>query len=81
MGASLLIDDQIRDELLSQLDNLPVARQWDVLEFAKALANDRVVGKPGKELMPLVGVLSDDAAREMLTTIEQECERIDENEW
>jgi hypothetical protein len=80
-----MIDAHVRDQLLTQLDILPVDMQRRVLEFAKSLPRNGpprlLPGTPGKELLPFAGTISEADAREMMQAIEEGCEQIDPDEW
>jgi divalent metal cation (Fe/Co/Zn/Cd) transporter len=76
-----MIDAEVQSELLKQLEQLSLAKQWKVLGFARTLADAGPRGVPGTELLDLCGSLPAEDAQEMIQAIEEECERIDPNEW
>ena len=68
----------IKNSLIAQVDKLPYDLQLRVLDFAKSLMPR---GVSGKSLLRFEGVISDDDLRLMSKAIEENCERIDVNEW
>jgi len=78
-----MVDSQVHDELIKQLDQLPVGQQRRVLDFARSLSSPSAAprGIPGHELLRFAGTISPEDAQEMMDAIEEGCERIDLNEW
>jgi len=75
-----------QNELLSCFDQLKVEDQARVVEFARALAAGSSGAKaprgtPGKELLNIVGIIPHEDLKEMTRVIDQECERINLDEW
>lgn len=79
-GRESMIDAGIQSELLKQVERLTLPKQQRVLDFALSLA-EPPRGVPGTELLEFAGIMSPEEAREFLKGIEEECERIDPNEW
>ena len=50
--------NQLQEEILDQLDQLPVEQQIQVLDFARTLA--KPVGRPGKALLYFAGGINVD---------------------
>jgi hypothetical protein len=71
----------IEKEILTQLDQLSLEQQLQVLNFAKSLAGTTPVGIPGKERLHLAGTISHEDAKLMREAIEEGCEQVDLNEW
>ncbi|MEW6386297.1 MAG: hypothetical protein AB1491_02105 [Thermodesulfobacteriota bacterium] len=71
----------VKQEIIKQLDRLPLELQYRVLNFAQELALSRPKGVPGKQLLPFAGILRADEAAALTQAIEEGCERIDINEW
>ena len=71
----------ITEELLKQLDQLPLEYQKKVLEFARSLNNTSLKGKPGKNFLKFAGAIDSDSLKTMEEAIEYGCERVDANEW
>ncbi len=72
---------KVRNELLKQLDQLPPAKQNEVLSFARSLAESLPKGVPGDQLLRFAGTMTHEEAQEFLKAIEEDCERIDPDEW
>jgi hypothetical protein len=73
---------QITEELIKQLDHLPLELQKKVLEFAKALSVTTMPkGIAGRQLLKFAGIMDQDSAKEMNEAIKAGCERVDINEW
>ncbi len=68
----------IKDSLIAQMDKLPYDLQLRVLDYVKSLIPK---GVDGKSLLRFEGAISDDDLRLMSQAIEQDCERVDVNEW
>ena len=71
----------IIDKVVEQLKIMPQHLQWQVLEFARALVRAEVRGTPGQQLLRFAGSISPDDLQLMREAIEQDCERIDVDEW
>jgi hypothetical protein len=52
-----------------------------VLDFAQALAKRRREGVPGRDLLRFAGTIEKSDLEIMQKAIEEDCERVDENEW
>jgi len=71
----------ITRQILDQVDGLPYAEQRRVLDFARALAQSKMQGVPGKELVRFAGTISKEDLKKMSAAIEEGCEQVDINEW
>jgi hypothetical protein len=76
-----MIDAAIQSELLKEVEQLPPPLQQKVVDFAHSLAQPRPRGTPGDELLQFAGIMTPSEADEFLRGIEQDCERVDPNEW
>jgi hypothetical protein len=78
-----MVDSQIYSELIKQLDHLPIVQQRRVLEYARSLLSSPTTprGIPGKELLRFAGTISKEDGQAMMDAIEEECERVDADEW
>jgi hypothetical protein len=76
-----MIDAEIQTELLKQVEQLPMAKQRQVLRFARSLAERRPEGVPGDRLLRFAGTMTHEEAQEFLRGIEEKCERIDPHGW
>jgi hypothetical protein len=76
-----VVDPIIEREIFEQLTKLPTDQQRRVLEFARALGTEEVVGVPGRALLRFAGMIGPEDLREMAAVIEEDCERVDVNEW
>ena len=68
----------VKDSLIAQMDKLPYDLQLRVLDFVKSLIPK---GVNGKSLLQFEGAISGDDLRLMSQAIEENCERVDANEW
>jgi hypothetical protein len=75
------MSQQLKDEIVSQLDSLSDAEQRRVLEFVHALASASPDSLSGRGLLRFVGLIPADDLALMAKAIEEECERIDASEW
>ncbi|MGL5080832.1 MAG: hypothetical protein ACRC8A_05045 [Microcoleaceae cyanobacterium] len=71
----------IIDEVVEQLKVMPQHLQWQVLEFVRTLVKAEVRGTPGSQLLRFAGSIPIDDLQLMREAIEQDCERLDINEW
>jgi hypothetical protein len=68
----------LKDSLFAQMDKLPYDLQLRVLDFANSLIPK---GVEGKSLLRFEGVISGEDLHSMSRAIEDNCERVDTNEW
>ncbi|WP_346294167.1 hypothetical protein [Sphaerothrix gracilis] len=71
----------IVDEVVEQLKAMPQPLQRQVLEFVRLLVKAEVRGTPGPQLLRFAGSISSDDLQLMREAIEQDCERVDIDEW
>ncbi|MCE5266790.1 MAG: hypothetical protein LLG00_02755 [Planctomycetaceae bacterium] len=76
-----MVDALVKDELLKQMEQLPPAMQRRVLDYARAMADSRPRGTPGKDLLKFAGIMTPVEADEFLRGIEEDCERVNPNDW
>ncbi len=72
-------NQSIKEEIVKQLDRLPYKFQQRVLDFVRVLSKPK--GVPGKQLLHLAGTINSEDLQAMTKAIEDECERVDRNEW
>lgn len=78
-----MIDSNLREQLLSKFDLLPVDQQRRVLDFALNLPESSpglLRGTAGRDLLPFAGVISSAEAEAMTLAIMEGCEQIDPDE-
>ncbi|MBW4620277.1 MAG: hypothetical protein KME17_13100 [Cyanosarcina radialis HA8281-LM2] len=71
----------IIDEVVEQLKVMPQHLQWQVLEFVRELVKSEMRGTPGQQLLRFAGSIPPDDLQLMHEAIEQDCERVDVDEW
>lgn len=71
----------IIDEVVEQLKIMPQHLQWQVLEFVRVLVKAELRGTPGQQLLRFAGSIPLDDLQLMREAIEQDCERVDLDEW
>lgn len=71
----------MKTELLHHLNRLPVAMQCQVLQFARSLEMIAHSGVSGATLVSFAGSIPVEDLNDMAQAIEDDCERIDSNEW
>lgn len=74
-------DPAIQQEILGELGKLDLVEQKRVLDFARALVTRELKGIPGKDLLRFAGAFAQEDLKEMARIIEEDCERVDLNEW
>lgn len=55
--------------------------QWQMLEFVRSLVKAEIQGTPGQQLLRFAGSIPVDDLQLMREAIEQDCERVDVDEW
>ncbi|NET35387.1 MAG: hypothetical protein F6K19_25745 [Cyanothece sp. SIO1E1] len=75
------MNTSIIDQIVEQLRAMPQPLQWQVLKFVRSLVSDKIQGVPGQQLLRFAGAISSSDLQLMRDVIEQDCERIDLNEW
>lgn len=76
-----MADSIIKNEIMHRLENMPYELQKKVLEFADSVGEQgKIKGVPGSVLLKFSGIIDEESAREMEEAIEEECERIYEDE-
>ena len=75
------MNTSIIEQVVEQLRAMPQPLQWEVLEFARTLTDFKIRGVSGQQLLRFAGTISSDDIQLMREAIEQDCERIDLNEW
>jgi hypothetical protein len=76
-----MLDAKIQEELLKEVEQLSPALQRRVLDYARAMVESTPQGTPGRDLLQFAGIMSPEEADEFLRGIEEDCERVDPNEW
>ena len=71
----------IKQEILNEVDRLPLHFQKRVLDFARSLKSTFHEGIPGKELLRFVGSMTPEEGELINRVIEEACERVDKSEW
>ncbi len=71
----------IKQEIIEQLDKLPIGLQKRVLDFTQALVLSMPKGMSGRDLMKFVGIISPEDAKAMQKAIEEGCEQVNKDEW
>lgn len=71
----------ITQQIINQLDQLPLELQRRVIDFTQALVLSLPKGVPGKHLLPFAGVIGPNDIQAMSQAIEEGCEKVNINEW
>jgi hypothetical protein len=71
----------VKQEILDQLSLLDVEQQQRLLDYARSLTARTLRGVPGKDLLRFGGTIDAEDLKLMERAIEEDCERIDPNEW
>ena len=75
------MNTSVIDEVIEKLRAMPQHLQLRILEFVRMLVEAEVRGTPGKQLLRFAGSIPADDLQSMREAIEQDCGRIDVNEW
>jgi len=76
-----MIDEKIQIELLEQMRKLSPPMQQRVLGYAHSLAESISPAFPGSDLLEFAGIMTPEEAKEFLQSIDEDCERIDTDDW
>lgn len=71
----------LEQEVAEQLSRLDDARQRQVLEFARSLAETALRGTPGSDLTRFSGAISRDDLDRITIEIQRGCEQVDTHGW
>jgi hypothetical protein len=75
------MSNAIKDQIVSQLDGLSDDEQARILHLVRSMAGSAPTGAPGKSLLRFAGMFEAEDARRMAEAIEEDCERIEPDEW
>ena len=75
------MNSKITTQVVRQLETLPENLQRQVLEFVQALQLLAQRGVSGKQLLQFGGTIPPDDLELMRRAIQDECERVDLDEW
>ena len=76
-----MLNVTVKKEIINQMGRLDCEHQKRVLDFARALAVTGPKGVPGKLLLSFGGTFPDEDLKAMKKAIEDNCEKVDQNEW
>lgn len=76
-----MVDATVQKELEMCLDQMPVERQRQVLDYARTLTASPRPGRHGLTLLQFAGTIDESELDVMSQAIEDGCERIDVDEW
>lgn len=71
----------VLNQIVEQVKALPDNLQHQVLTFVRSLRTIAGRGTPGSRLLQFAGGISMDDVASMRDAIENDCERVDGNEW
>ncbi|MGH9360625.1 MAG: hypothetical protein ACRD2T_01820 [Thermoanaerobaculia bacterium] len=66
-----------KEQLLRDFEQLPPALQRRVQEYAHSLVLETPEGTPGEALLPFLGILDEESAREIDEAIQKHCEQLE----
>jgi hypothetical protein len=77
------MNPSIIEQVVEQLRAMPQPLQWKVLKFARTLVktDSKIQGISGQKLLCFAGVIPSGDLQLMKQAIEQDCGRVDLNEW
>jgi hypothetical protein len=77
-----MLNPVIERQILEELHRLKPEQQQKVLEFARELTGSKTPkGVPSSSLLKFGGLIPKEDLDEMMKAIEEDCERIDYDEW
>ncbi len=78
---SIMVQTAIRNRILADLDRLSPEQQRRAAELVHGLVSRLPAGASVDDLIRVSGTLDDDSARQMITAVEEGCERVDTDGW
>lgn len=76
-----MVDTSIQSQLTAILQDLEVAQQRQVLEFALNLRAQPLIGTPGASLLHFAGKIDEADLDSMSSAIAEGCEKVDSDGW
>jgi len=76
-----MLNVTVKKEIINQMGMLDYEHQRRVLDFVRALAVTKPKGVPGKELLSFAGTFPAGDLKVMEQAIENNCEKVNLNEW
>ena len=73
--------ENLKTELLEQIEKLTLSQQKQVLDFVLELSGDLPEGTPLKELLKFAGTIPSEDLEQMKQAIAEGCEQVYESEW
>jgi len=77
----VMLNPSLEKEIISQLSKMPYEKQQQVLHFVRALTRAKPLGIPGKDLLRFAGAIEPNDLQVMAQAIEEDCEKVNPNEW
>lgn len=71
----------LEKEIVSQIGKLPAEKQEEVLRFVQTLMPAPRRGVSGKELLRFSGAIESSDLSLMAATIDEDCEKVNADEW
>ncbi len=75
------MSQQLQEQILEQIKDLPDEKQRRVLDFVRAFTTPRPRGIAGKDLLGFAGTIPFDDTQLMARVIDKGCEQVDTGEW
>lgn len=72
---------KVKKEIINQIERLDYEHQKRVLDFVRALFITGTKGVPGKQLLSFAATIPKDDLKIMAQAIEENCEKVDLDEW
>jgi len=76
-----MTENTLKLEILKQLEKLNDDEQRRVLQLIRSIQERPPRGTPGKDLLSFAGSISESDLTEMEQAIEQDCEKVNTDEW
>jgi hypothetical protein len=76
-----MLSIMVKKEIINHIGMLDYDHQKRVLDFVRALAVTNPKGVPGKQLLSFAGAFPADDLKVMEQAIEDNCEKVNLNEW
>ena len=76
----IMVNKILQTEILKRMEQLSEEEQRQVLRYARDLPSSPKKEGPA-HFLDLFGTLDHESAQEMMQIIEEDCERIDANDW
>ena len=75
------MSDKLTENVMREMEHMPLEMRRRVLDFAHALAGSNPQGIKGDKLLRFTDTFSHPDLQDMASAIEEDCEKVDPHAW